>query len=34
LLARAGSTPHRENAVAELARAFRTDPEPLNSFGF
>jgi predicted acetyltransferase len=26
--------PHRENSVAELARAFRADPEPFNSFGF
>jgi predicted acetyltransferase len=35
LLASAGRIrPHRENAVAELARAFRTDPEPFNSFGF
>jgi hypothetical protein len=35
LLAGAGRIhPHRENAVAELARAFRTDPEPFNSFGF
>ena len=35
LLAGAGRIrPHREKAVAELARAFRTDPEPFNSFGF
>jgi predicted acetyltransferase len=35
LLADAGRIrPHRENAVAKLARAFRTDPEPFNSFGF
>ena len=25
---------HRETAVAKLSRAFRTDPEPLHSFGF
>ena len=25
---------HRDGALAELARAFRTDPEPFNSFGF
>jgi predicted acetyltransferase len=35
LLADAGRIrPYRANAVAELARAFRTDPEPFNSFGF
>jgi len=35
VLASAGRIrPLRENAVAELARAFRTDPEPFNSFGF
>jgi predicted acetyltransferase len=26
--------PHRETALAELARTFRGDPEPFNSFGF
>lgn len=25
---------HRDTAVADLGRAFRTDPEPFNSFGF
>jgi len=35
VLASAGRIrPLRENAVAVLARAFRTDPEPFNSFGF
>lgn len=27
-------TPHTEGAIGRLARMFRTDPEPHNSFGF